>query len=314
MRLTPYGFINSIVGNKHPIVIDPNGETLVPSHSDDFDYQFTDAIARIWAEQNNGIYIPSGFGSPDKRLPFKTLLNVLGRIRPNYSKRDGDYDCYTLKKMHEASVQGNAFIDLTQEVKYLDDVWGFITEVNSLLERGVVGLEGIVHKKDGSKQDTLYQCEGGWFEIRLGLDMRGFGWEHFKVSRRQLSAEVIESQSVLRGSDKESTINIIVNDLKKAQENRYTLTRDFIVDDNNDQRYSKVIIRMNSPNIWHRDNSRLEEPVMQTEEMLKLFVPVVTAVVDGLSRLKKHKEAQRNASFQTLRNIVKPPENVTDFC
>lgn len=302
----PHGFINSISGNRHPMVIDPAGEILVPSHSGDFDYQFIDAIARIWAAQNNGIYIPSGFGSEDKRLPFKDLLTALERVRPNYQNRDGSYDYNFQKLMHEASMKPEAFADLVQEAQYLDEVGGF-KEVEGIFRerREIIGLEGHVHKRDGTKYDFSYQCEGGCFRIKLGLDMRGFGGEHLKVSRRILSSVVADCEGIERDSDKERAINWLVSEFKLEEEALYKIQANFIENKDNRYRYDKVIIRMDSPNLWSGDNSKLEQPVMQTREMLELFVPVVTAVVEGLDRLKKHQEKQREADFMDLYNIMR---------
>lgn len=300
MRPDPSRLFNAVVRNDYPMVIDPAGEVLIPSHNPDLSYQFTDNIARIWAQQNNGIYFPSRFGKERTSILFNDFIKALERVRPNYQRRNGSYEYDFQKSAHELSSRPGWLNDLALEARYLDDVHVF-NPINQWGESGgLIGLEGVVHKREGSEPDTNFGSNENWFRINLGLDLRGgFGTYHFNVSRRVLSATVGQYSNIRKDSDEEIAIMGLVNEFEKKDERyNFDVTPIRLKERNGNwtDRYDRIVISMESPrtqgyeNEWDKNSGRLKRPVMQTREMIDKFIPLMTNAVEGLDRLDKHKK------------------------
>lgn len=326
MRHDPHGFYTDILGNKEPMVIDPQGEILVPCHSGDYNHHFTDQIARIWAEQNDGIFFPSHLGSEgNASFPFSDFIRGMERVRPNYQNRDGGYDYGFQKAAHELSMTEGAFDDFAMEARYLDNVHP-LHELDSWGEpEKIIGLEGSIHRRDGSEHDCNFGNDrDNQFGVKLGLDLRaGFGAYHFDVSRRVLSVDVGRYSAIYEKSDEESSLRCLVHEFNEGPdrtERHFNFDMKGVRARDRDgglqDWYDRVIISMEAPytlgseNQDFRNPGHLEKPVMQTADMLPIFLPLATAAVEGLSRLKKHKEEVERERFREKYDAFRNPQTV----
>jgi hypothetical protein len=271
-----------------PHVIMPNGQILTRSGDTRAqDFEFDDTVAKLYARENDGIYMPSGFGSPDVRVPFKDIIKIWERCVANISRPNNTSD-----EIRKQALAPDFLKEWEKEGAFLENVYG----ISGGQFHTVQALEGPITRNP---------------DILLRLPLSGFGYKHFKVADRTLIATLNAYPAFTGNSDPARAINDFVhNSNDKENPQLFHFNYSFFNRDGEESSsgpVNKIIIQMSSPNpspSQDREAAKGTLPRLETEAMLTTFQEVVSRIDKGLSALSADRRTQEEIRLARTKRIM----------
>ena len=252
------GLLDYIIDKEGPKIVMPDGNIIIPEDGSARG-EFNDSVARVFAEQNKGIYFPSASKRGEIGFSFSDFLEA-ERRRSLLTKED-------LEK-----IASDGFEKISQESRFFSsDVYSFVEGDRS----GVYGrLDGKVFgKKDSGKGTFLY----------LGLD--GFGYEHMGVSSKKLFTSIF-MERLSEDSPERMAINEYIKGISKELANKESEV--FLYWNWNEN--GTLVLEMNSP------NSCDHKSVRDTEDMAGLYLPLVDRLCEAREKIEHLSEEKKKES------------------
>jgi len=317
MRPVPGFFLNYICGNDDPRVLLPDGSVIKSSSRRDMGWQFCDEVARIFAAENDGIYLQSGFGAENTSMPFQDFLTGLRRCVPNWL-RDGTRITDQLWNLH-ASCAGKrnakSFATLAKDAKYLKQVRPAFSRDIIGRSISVDGIMGTIGMSDEDR-DTYFGPEGVRYTVTLRVNLdSGFGWSHVQVPSRELSVVFDIYDHLLDGSDQDVAIARWVNEQNTEPSNGRRFDIKYSTFDNegrtthNGNPIHKMKLSIASPSqYWYpadgsqrRDDGAgkvKQNPPWTTHALLQKLRPVADRVALALKADNEARKAADAAAYE----------------
>ena len=296
-------FLKYLVNNDAPRIILEDGNIIRDNWKRGHDWEFTNVTAKLLAKQYNGIF----FKSHQERSSFllTDFIEALRRCIPNKKRKRGLCD-----EKFDKMIKEQGFKDLEQELAYLKYVEISASRDIVSVRCSTEGLVGKIHKKDEKGEDsTFFNTKGvnGFYEINLGLSLEGFGYEHLNVSQRRMATEFSVYGHFDNDSDEASALSSFIRNLnpedKNDPEENYGFSIDYKTEKNNNN-VNEVILRLESPTTFLSSNYEMEEPVMQTRELLPMFINAADTVHTAIKKADEYRKAQEKRQYEDMERAM----------
>lgn len=278
---------------REPFVILPNGRVLVPSDNSQYARQFTESIAEVIAAQNKGIYFPASFRAGETRMPFEQLLSAMERSVHNMNPSRESVPA----EIAERAKTPELTEILRKELQYIPEVRIATGEENTV----VGSMQNSEHPQGRFGQ------EGQNYFVELSLTLEGFGWNHYGVSSKKLTA-TFEGVHLKKGEPEIALLNRHFQHMVGPNE-EYRFEIESLDHEKKEIPFyhaeggSIYALRldMRSPAYTLSDqNNKLEKKVMETAEMLKLFKGVSDKVSAAICGARAHRARQYKQELAVL--------------
>lgn len=297
---TPWNLLRYIARKEGPRVLLPDGRVLKSSDKAGHESDFCDPVAKMFAEQNGGIYFKSGFPR-DKydKIDFSTFMRAMRICIQNMAISDAD----CIRRLYEKEAQKpDALSALEKEGEHLDSVTVLVAEDIISRERGSDGIVGSLHQGEGDDRTSYFGPQENQYKARLGLEMDGFGWYHFQITGRSLAAE-FRGVGFEEQSSEARVIKNFVSASFDCPRDNYELDIEWKKYKHSDGVESMTLL-MRSTGTLFTSNAKLEHPVMQTDEMLPIFFKAADRVAVAISKAEQYRNQQAKERYAALQSAM----------
>jgi hypothetical protein len=274
--VTPGYFLTDIVTSDGPSVVMSDGTVM--RRDSDFPGHFSDGVAKVFAEQSDGIYFPGKKGELGHyRFSFGDFIGAVRRI---CLRQGGDLEEMAMDD--EISLKN--FKGIISESEFIDG------DVNPFAARDLFGGGSVGGVVGDLKREAVGRSEEqNMHDAKLRVGLSGFGYNHFGVSDRALI-----SKEWVYGLDKESVelgeiMSYVARVDAKWRGDRVNASIDaeWVKKDKSD-----IYLKMVSPRNTFKSNERLEEPVMGVVEMSDIYFDVANKFYGAIGLAKKLAEGR----------------------
>jgi hypothetical protein len=289
----PGTFMRFLLNHNGPRVLMPDGSVIRKSYNGEHSWEFSDSVARIYAQENDGLFFPT-YENENTHFSYQKILDGIRRSIQNIPRLES-------KKVTELFNKPDCLSDLEQECEYIRSVKRASVKNHFGNIEYLDGLEGKIFIKNPinpSEETTYFYLRKQRneldislsYQITLRLHMNNFGWEHSKIAARDLITELDVGGRFDKGSNEERAIGIFMGNKFPEVKDKYSFSLDFQPHPSSNS-VNEIIISMSSNHTYQDYNRRNEiKPVMPTREMLPIFRDLVERVGIGLKKLDIYKE------------------------
>lgn len=324
-KISPRNVLSIMALSSEPFVIMPDGTVYGPANTSraicspldlfacffgtDNTLKFNDPIAAKFAQEHDGIYLPSKKEKEEPPFPGVSLsafhLSKFIECVRRLSKKLPD------GKLKEMASQPDFLKDLESELKYLSGVEPLIhqrSSTNIFDYTHAYGVKGkIIDPEQENSPEKSFGHEKNKYSIDLRLLLEFFGEDHFNVSSRYISADIAVNP-LIRGA---SLNEYGLSSLKELIEGNKDLTnRNNIRTDIDGKRvneeYKFVTLRMSSPDpisqTIRTSRGRPENEItpLTTEELLAKFVPLANKISAGFVKIDEQVQSKIQLDYKNM--------------
>jgi len=278
-----------------PYVVLPNATIITAQgqHGREFDND----NARIFAEQNDGIFFAKVDSSDPKRHPFlfKDFLRAVKILSVNSSKpeiRELAEDPETWRRLEQ--VEGKYLMHVTP--LYLHDIFNGTVHAE--------GLTGMIEKQDerGYWSPRYFGPNRNHFQVEMGLVFDSFGYSGFGVREKILQAEIEAvpgryEKGAERTPEEISAIQRFLNVHRKGISYKWSNS------DDKSKPADKIKLTMRSPKGWYTSSREMPPPKASTE-MVHEFIYTASQLATAFLEMEKRGKARREYEEQEAYSLI----------